>query len=89
MKFRSTANHAVLEISNHDRSVVRAFFRVTLDEAVVHEAVEAVMTARMIEPQQMIAQQRQLLLLAQGPNLGCGERRADEFLVAQILAPPG
>jgi hypothetical protein len=68
MQFRSTANHAVFKISNHDGSVVRAFFRVTPDEAVVHKAMEAVMAARMIEPQQMVAQQRQFFLLAQSPN---------------------
>ena len=55
-----------------DRAIVGAFGGIALDEAVIHEAVKAVMAASAIEPQQMIAQQRQLFLLAQGPDAAPG-----------------
>jgi truncated hemoglobin YjbI len=45
-----SAHHAILEIGDDQRSVVGAFFGVTLDEAVVHEAVEAIMAAATVEP---------------------------------------
>ena len=52
-----------------DRAVVRAFGGVALDELVIHEAVETVVAAFAVEPQQVIPQQRQLFLLAQGPHI--------------------
>src|SRR5436190_18584359 len=68
MQFGSTTHHAILEIANDDRAVIGAFFGVTFDEAVVHEAMKAVMTAGAVEPQKVIPQQRQFLLLAENPN---------------------
>ena len=40
------------------------FCGIAFDEAVIHEAMKAIVTAGAIEPQQMIAQQRQFFLLA-------------------------
>src|SRR5205085_4636390 len=68
MQLGSAAHHAIFDIGNDQRAVVGAFFGVTLDEAVVHEAMEAIMAAGAVEPQQMVAQQRQLFLLAESPN---------------------
>ncbi len=78
MQLRRAPYHAVFEIGNDDRAVVGAFRGIAFDEAVIHEALEAVMTAYVIEPQQMIAQQRQFFLLAQGPNGALdADRRGD------------
>src|SRR5215208_6870623 len=68
MQFGGATHHAILEIGDDDSAVIGAFFGVTFDEAVVHEAMKAVMAAGTIEPQQVIAQQRQLFLLAENPN---------------------
>ena len=72
MQFGCTAHHAIFEIGDDDRAVVGAFLGVTFDEAVVHEAMKAIMAAGAIEPQQVIAQQRQLFLLAENPNGALG-----------------
>jgi hypothetical protein len=56
MQFGCAAHHTVLEIGDDDCAVARAFFGVALDETVVHVAMEAVVAARAIKPQQMIAQ---------------------------------
>ena len=74
MQFRRAAHHAVLDIGDDDGAIVGAFRGIAFDEAVIHEAVEAVMTALRIEPQQMIAQQRQFFLLTQRPNVAPGKR---------------
>ena len=74
MQFRRTAHHAVLDIGDDDGAIIGAFRGVALDEAVIHEAIEAVMSAVRIEPQQMIAQQRQFFLLIQRPDVAAGER---------------
>ena len=68
MQFGRTAHQAVLEIGDDDGAVIGAFLGVTDNEAVVHEAVEAIMAAGAIQPQQVIAQERKFLLLAQGPD---------------------
>ena len=73
MQFRRAAHHAVLDIGDDDGAIVGAFRGVTLDKAVIHEAVEAIVAAGPIEPQQMIAQQRQFFLLAQRPDVALGE----------------
>jgi hypothetical protein len=54
MQFRSTSNRPVFEIRNHDGPVARALRRIALDEAVMHKAVEAIVAALGIKPQQMI-----------------------------------
>jgi hypothetical protein len=46
-----------------DRAVIGAFLGVALDETVIHEAMETVAAADAVEPQQVIAQQRQFFLL--------------------------
>ena len=62
MQFRRPPNHAVFKEGDDSRAVIGAFLGVALDEAVVHEAMEAVATAVAVEPQQVIAQQRQFFL---------------------------
>src|SRR6478752_9698272 len=89
MQFRCTAYHAVFEISDDDRAIVGAFRGIAFDEAVIHKAVEAIMTARVIEPQKMIAQQRQFLLLAQDPNVAPGKRRTGDILIGHVITPLG
>jgi len=74
MQLRRAANHAVFKEGDNGRAVIGAFFGVTLDEAVIHEAMETVAAAVTVEPQQVIAQQRQFFLLAQRANAGIGER---------------
>src|SRR6476469_1997598 len=74
MQFRRATNHATLDLGADDGTVPGALPGVAFDEAVVHEAVESVMAARRVEPQEMIAQQRQLFLPAKRPD-GARERR--------------
>ena len=45
MQFGRAAHRAVLEVADDDGAIMRAFFGIALDEAVVHEAMEAVVTA--------------------------------------------
>ena len=68
MQFRSAAHHSVLDIGDDDGAIMSTFFGIAFDKAVVDETVEAVMTAGMVEPQQMVAQQRQFFALAQRPH---------------------
>ena len=68
MQFRGAAHHPILDIGDDDGAIMRAFFGITFDKAVVDEAVEAIMAASMVEPQQVIAQQRQFFPLAQRPH---------------------
>src|ERR1700733_4670100 len=89
MQFRRTTHHAVFDISDDDRAILSAFCGIAFDETVIHEAVEAIATALRIEPQQMIAQQRQLLLLAQRSNAAPGQRRTEDLFVAQGITPLG
>src|ERR1700736_167118 len=81
MQFRRAANHATLQVGDDDGTIVSAFAGVALNEAVIHEAVEAVMAALRVEPQQVIAQQRQLVLPAQRPNDAPGRRRTGSLLI--------
>ena len=80
MQFGRAAHHAILDIGDDDGAVVGAFFGVTLDKTVIHETMETVMAAGSIQPQQMIAQQRQLLLLAERPDAALGARRTGDVL---------
>src|SRR5690349_12761967 len=77
MQFGRAPDHAILKEGNDDRAVIGALLGVTLDEAVVQEAVETVAAAVAVEPQQVIAQQRQFFLLAQRAYARIGERRRD------------
>src|SRR6478609_8682133 len=86
MQFGGAAYHAVLDIGNDQRAVVGAFFGVTLDKAVIHEAVETIMAAGTIQPQKVIAQKRQLFLLAESPNGALGPDRSGS-LVGHIITP--
>ena len=49
MQLGRTAHRAVLEIGDDDGAVIGAFLGVFLDEAVVHEAMEAIMAAGSIQ----------------------------------------
>ena len=89
MQLRRAAYHAVFEIGDDDRAIVGAFRGIAFNEAVIHEALEAVMTAHAIEPQQMIAQQRQFLLLTQDPNIALGTCRMGEILIGHVITPLG
>src|SRR5664279_1074304 len=89
MQFGCAMHHAAFDISDDDGVIAGAFGGVALDETVVHEAIEAVMTALRIEPQQMIAQQRQLLLLAKRPHAPLGKRRTGNVFVSHVKSPLG
>src|SRR3982074_2438591 len=52
MQFRRAAYHAILEIGDDDRAIGGALRGIAFDETVIHEAVEAIMTALPIEPQE-------------------------------------
>ncbi len=69
MQLGRTAHDAVFHVGDDDGAVAGAFGSVALYEAVIQEAVEAVMAAGGIEPQQMVAQQRQFFVLAQRPHI--------------------
>ena len=69
MQFGRAADDAVLHVGDDDGAVVGAFRGIALDEAVIEIAVEAIVAAFRVEPQQVIAQQRQFFLLAQGPHI--------------------
>jgi hypothetical protein len=51
--------------------------------------VEAIMSALSIEPQEMIAQQRQFFLLAQRPDVALGKRGTAGVLVIHFKTPLG
>src|ERR1700722_16817030 len=89
MKPRRRPYHATFEIGDDNGSVARAFLRVALDEAIVHEAVKAIMAALVIKPQQMIPQQRQLFLPGQCSKDAIGKRRTRHALVAPGQSPLG
>src|ERR1700690_2574545 len=89
MQFRSTSHRPAFEIGNDDSAVACTFCGIAFDEAIVHEAVEAVMATFPIKPQKMIAQQRQFFLLTQRSNGALGSRRTDDVLVAHIKSPLG
>src|ERR1700742_1926946 len=79
MQFGGATHRADPEVGYDDGAIMRAFFDIALDEAVIHEAMEAVVAAGAIEPQQMIAQQGQFLW-AQDSNDILG-RTGDLFVV--------
>src|SRR5664279_2316567 len=89
MQFGCAMHDAALDISDDRGAIAGAFGGIALYETVVHEAIEAVMTALRIEPQQMIAQQRQLFLLAQRPNVALGQRRTGNVFVSHVKSPLG
>src|SRR5947208_8376891 len=74
MQLGCAPNPAVFKEGDDGRAVIGAFLSVALDEAVIHEAMEAVAAAGAVKPQQVIAQLRQFFLLAQRAHAGVGER---------------
>jgi hypothetical protein len=58
MQLGCAAHRAVLEVGDDDGAVIGAFLGVALDEAVIHEAMEAIIAAGSVQPQQMIPQKR-------------------------------
>src|SRR6476620_10173128 len=74
MQFGGAPNNAIFKEGDDRRAVIGAYFGVALNEAVVHEAMETIAAAVAVEPQQVIAQQRQFFLLAQRAHAGVGER---------------
>jgi len=57
MQLRRAANQAVFDVGDDDRAVFGASDSIAFNEIVIEEAVEALMPACRIEPQQMIAYQ--------------------------------
>jgi hypothetical protein len=84
MQLRRAANHAALHVGDDDGAIVGALGGIALDKTVIEETVEAIMAALRIEPQQVIAQQRQFLLLAQGPNVAKARSRAVGIIVCHV-----
>ena len=56
MQLRRAANRVVFDVGYDDRVVFGASGSIAFNEAVIEEAVKAIMPACRIEPQQMIAQ---------------------------------
>src|SRR5205085_3479246 len=88
MQFGRAAAHAMLGIGDDGRAVVGAAFGVAADETVVDEAMKTIMAAGTVQSQQVIAQQRKLLLLAQRPHGALGGRRTDGIIV-HFITPLG
>src|ERR1700724_4467591 len=89
MQFRGTPYHAVFEISDDDGAIFGAFRGIAFNKTVVQEAMEAIATGLGIEPQKMIAQQRQFFLLVQRPDVALGTRRTGDVLVVHLITPLG
>src|SRR5438477_5796469 len=89
MQFGCAPHHVILDVGDDGGAVVGAFFGVTLDKAVVHETVETVMAAGSIQSQQVIAQQRQFLLLAERSDVAPGARRTGDGFVSHSPTPRG
>src|SRR5258708_9669819 len=89
MQFRGTPHHAVFEISDDDGAIFGAFRGIAFNKTVVQDAREAVARALGIEPQKMIAQQRQFFLLLQRPDVAPGTRRTGRVLVVHFITPLG
>src|SRR4029077_11373758 len=89
MQLGCAADDAVLHVGNDDRAVTCALFGIAFDEAVIQEAVEAVVPASRIEPQQVIAQQRQFFLLAECPHIAEARPRTKGIFVWQVKTPLG
>src|SRR5229473_863196 len=89
MQLRRAAYHAVLDIGDDDSTVDSAFRGIALDEVVIHEAMKAIVSALRIEPQQVVAQLRQFLLLTQRPNVAPGTRRTGNVFVSHGSTPLG
>src|SRR5579859_47978 len=87
MQLGRAAYDAVFHVGHDDRAVVGTLLGIALDEAFIDDAVEAVATAVRIEAQQVIAQERQLFLLAQGPNVAKARPRAMEGVVWHVKSP--
>src|ERR1700726_1054225 len=89
MQFGGATHHAALDVSHDDGAIIGALASIAFDEAVTNESVEAIVTALAIEPQEMIAQQRQFFLLTQRANGAFGWHRTGRFLVVHFITPLG
>jgi hypothetical protein len=89
MQLGRTADHAVDDIGDNHGAVLGAAGGVTLNEAVVEKAVETVVPACGIKPQEVIAQKRQFFLLAQGPHIARNGRRAGRVFKYHVKTPLG
>src|SRR5579863_306886 len=68
MQFRRATYNPTFEIGDDRSAVVCTFCGVAFDETVVQEALEAVVAAFAIKPQQMIAKKRQFFLMTERSN---------------------
>src|SRR5215470_3327358 len=84
MQFGRAANRAVFHIGHDDGAVVRASLGITLDETVIQKAVESIAAAVRIEPQKVIAQQRQFLMLAEGSHIAKAGPRTERIVVWHV-----
>ena len=84
MQLGRTADHAVDDVGDDHGAVLGTAGGVTLDKAVVEKAVETVVPAFGIKPEQVIAQKRQFFLLAQGPHIARNGLRAVGFFKCEI-----
>src|ERR1700692_2231229 len=89
MQLRSPSDHAAFDIDDDYRAIIGTFRGIVFDEAVVQKSVKTVTQALRVEPQQMIAQQRQFLLLSQGANGAHRKRRPGVMLVVHGKTPLG
>src|ERR1700761_5197314 len=84
MQFGRAAHQAILEIGDDNSAVAGASLGVAPDKTIAQKAVEAIMTAGGIQPQQMVAQQPQLVS-AQGSYAAFGKRRPGHVVVAHVV----
>src|SRR5690242_5302801 len=89
MQLRSTSNLPVFEIRNHDGPVARALRRIALDEAVMHKAVEPIVAALGIKPQQMITQLGQFFISGKRANRASCNRGTENVSIAHVETPLG
>jgi len=85
VQLRRASDDAVLEIGDDDGTVAGAFGGVALQEAIIHEAVETVVAALGIKPQQVIAQQGQLFVLPKRSNGAPGGVQKGNVLIAHAI----
>jgi len=81
MQLGSTAHHAIFHIGHDHGTIGGAFRSVALDKAVIEEAMEAVVATYRIKPQQVVAKQRQLFVLAERSHIAETGTRLEGILV--------
>ena len=84
VQFGRAADDAVLHVGHDDGAIVGAAFGIALDETVIEISVKAVVAAFRVEPQQMIAQQRQFFLLAQGTHIAKARPRTKGICISHF-----